>query len=100
MRTAVFTMRFNVPQAADLFGRWCEKHNIAFDCQCMLGQWHVTASRKLVHGYSDDAGSHSESWQVTRQGRDFGETLHEALRAIARSTGIEAEFNTLVEVTQ
>lgn len=88
-----FTIRFTTPEASSTFGRWCEQHNVSFHLACILGQWHVTASRKAVISYSDERGSHTESWEVTRVGDDPGATLQEALHAIAKSSGIE----TLVE---
>lgn len=93
-----FTVNFKIPEASDPVGRWCDKHNVTFSMFCALGQWHVNATRRIVHSHSDERGTHIEEWTVTRVGANPTAMLGEALLAVAKSSGLEAEFNA-IEVT-
>ena len=94
-----FTVNFKIPEAGDPFSRWCDKHNVTLSMFCALGHWHVTATRRVVHSYSDARGTHSEEWTVTRVGTDPTTMLAEALLSVAKSSGIESEFTQAVAVT-
>lgn len=85
----MFTIRFNLPEAADAFGRWCERHNVSFEMSCQIGRWHATASRRKVRGYSDERGTHREEWVVTKVHQDPSVALKDALDTLAKSSGIE-----------
>lgn len=80
------TYRIVLPEASDDLGRWLDRNGGNISIDCALGTYNVTVSWRKVHSYSDDAGMHRESWEISRHGKDLRETIAAALEAaMARS---------------
>ena len=81
------TFQINLPVSSDPLGRWMEEHGAELSVHCMLGQWHVSVAWNKLHSYSDDRGTHRESWGVERHSADFAVAMRAALEEAMRQTG-------------
>lgn len=86
MTQSLRTFTINLPLSADELGRWLEANGALLSIQCALGTYHVTVSKKKLHSYGDELGSHSEHWEVSRYNRDLMVALEAALRAAGALT--------------
>jgi hypothetical protein len=79
LETREFTI--DLPQASDPLGRWFEANGASVSVSCSLGKWCATVKRNRLHTYSDEQGSHSESWEIDREGPTMGLAIDRALKA-------------------
>ena len=75
-----------LPESSDDIGRWLERNGGVISIGCAFGSYSVIVRWGVTHSYSDDAGQHRESWELSRHGKDLPATLAAALKAaMARS---------------
>jgi hypothetical protein len=79
MKTLTYTIK--LPVATDALGRWLEENGARIEIACMLGTYHVTVTKHHLLAYSDEAGKHAETWEISRYNKDMMVALEEALRA-------------------
>lgn len=77
------TFTIQLPVASDAFGRWLEANGAHIEISCSLGTYTVTVSWNRLHSYSDDTGTHRESWELSRHGKNLSATFGEAMAAAA-----------------
>ncbi len=87
MKSVHYTIK--LPVAADELGRWLEANGASIEIACMLGQYHVTISKKKLLSYTEKTGEHYEAWTISRYDSDMMLALEAALRA-AGALGADA----------
>lgn len=80
------TFKLTLPQAGDDLGRWLDDNGGNISINCMLGIYHVNVSWRRLRSFSDDRGTHKETWEVTRHHREPPVALEEALREAMEQT--------------
>lgn len=78
----------DLPVATDPFGRWLEQRGGCITMSCSLGIWTVEIAWCKLHSYSDQHGTHKETWDLRRSDADLMRAMSSAIeQALAMEGG-------------